>query len=226
MAESVERRARAAKQLNRHEHRTDGAAIAASLASGLDYLRDSLYLRMHRDVEKAMGVDSLWMPISEMKTEHDTKTEIDLYQIVESAAAVAEGGYLAVGDDWYLHWLCRFRLGSLLPDESHMARLADYSAQTSDQRRLAFSDVLGEVLPESRRAPLILFRLMPLCVKIATALAFGANSAARAARHRQTEDLPAIAYCSQCHGDVMENGEHCRACGNPLWKFDWLTATD
>ena len=62
--------------------------------------------------------------------------------------------------------------------------------------------------------------------EIATALAFGDHARARDARKRQTADLPAIRYCSQCRGDVLENGEQCRGCGNPLWKFEWLTATD
>ena len=225
-AESVERHASAVKEFNRREHRSDGAVVAGSLASGLDRLRESLYLRAHRDVERAVGVDSLWMPISEVRTERQTRLEIGLYQIVESAAVARDCNYVAAQDEWYLQWLSRLRLGDAQADVGNAARLADYAAKTPHDRRLAFSDVLGEVLPESRRAPLVLFRLMPLCVEIATALAFGDHARARDARKRQTADLPAIRYCNQCRGEVLENGEQCRGCGNPLWKFEWLTATD
>ena len=36
--------------------------------------------------------------------------------------------------------------------------------------------------------------------------------------------LSIIRDCAECHGSVLENGEQCRNCGNPLWKYDWLTA--
>jgi len=225
-AESVERHASAVKEFNKHQHYGDAATVVGSLSSGLDRLRDSFYLRIHRDVERALGVDSMWMPLSEVRAERQTKLEIDLYQIAESAATVRDGDYLTDPDDWYLPWLGRLRLGDAHADVGNAARLSDYARKTTRDRRLAFSDVLGAVLQESRRAPLVLFRLMPSCVEIATALAFGDHARARDARKRQTTDLPAIRYCNQCHGDVLENGEQCRGCGNPLWKFEWLTATD
>lgn len=225
-AESVERHASAVREFNEHEHRIDGATVAGSLCSGLDRLRDSFYLRIHRDVERALGVDSMWMPLSEVRAERQTTLEIDLYQIAESAATVQNCDYVSARDEWYLSWLSRLRLGDAHADVGNAARLSDYADKTPHDRRLAFSDVLGKVLRESRRAPLILFRLMPSCVEIATALAFGDHARAREARKRQIADLPAIRYCNQCHGDVLENGEQCRGCGNPLWKYDWLTATD
>jgi hypothetical protein len=225
-ADSAERHASAVKEFNEHERRSDGTTVAGSLASGLDRLRESFYLRVHHDVERALGVDSMWMPLSELRAERQTKREIDIYQIAESAATVRDCHYLADPGEWYLPWLCRFRLGDAHTDVGNAARLADYAGKTLRDRRLAFSDVLGEVLRESRRAPLVLFRLMPSCVEIATALAFGDHARARDARKRQIADLPAIRYCNQCRGDVLENGEQCRGCGNPLWKYDWLTATD
>jgi hypothetical protein len=227
-AEPVERQAWAASEFNRHEGRSDGPTVAASLAGGLNYLRDALYARVHLDVEKKLGVDSMWMPVSEVRAERETKLEIELYQIVESAATVHKHAYVAGSedDDWYLGWLSRLRLGEARAEAECVARIDGYAAKTSDRRRLAFSDVLGDVLPESRRAPLVLFRLMPLCVELVTALAFGDQARAWDARNRQTADLPAIRYCDQCHGEVLENGEHCPGCGNPLWTFDWLTAAD
>ena len=55
----------AAEQLNRHERRQDGEAVVASLSEGLTILRNSLYLRVHHDVEKIVGKDSMLMPLSE-----------------------------------------------------------------------------------------------------------------------------------------------------------------
>jgi len=209
-------------EANRH----DGEHVSGSLNGGLAILRDSLYGRVHRDVEIELGKDTMIMPVSEMKTEASTKTEIDLYQIAESAAAVGEHGYVRTDARWYLQWLTRLRLGEAATEANTAARLDDYMSRTPDDRRLAFTDVLATVLAESTRAPLVLFRLFPLSVEIATALAFGDHAAAQDARNRQTFLLPEIGYCNECHGKVLENGEQCPGCGNPLWKYEWLTAAD
>ena len=74
--------------------------------------------------------------------------------------------------------------------------------------------------------PLVLFQLLPLAVRIVTALAFGDHACARDARNSQVAHLPSIRYCRQCRGEVLENGEQCEQCGNPLWEYKWLTAAD
>ena len=224
--ESVRRHARAANEFNRHEHRGDGAHVAGSLAGGLDVLRDSLHFRVHLDVQKVVGVDSMFLPASKIDAQRRARTEIELYQMAESAATVGECGYVSTADDWYLSWLARLRLGDAHDAPEHVERLEDYLGKTSDQRRLAFTDVLADVLPDSRRAPLVLFRLLPPAVRIVTALAFGDHVRAREARSSQATHLPAIDYCRRCRGEVLENGERCEQCGNPLWEFKWLTATD
>ncbi|MHC4403671.1 MAG: hypothetical protein ACYTG0_28780 [Planctomycetota bacterium] len=223
---SVERHAEAAKEFNRHESRDDGATVAGSLSGGLRVLGDSFYQRVQRDVEKTFGRDSMLMPLSEAKSETLTKTQIEIYEIAESAAAAREHGYVKGRDDWYVRWLTRLRLGDIEADVSAVRRRDDYLAQTPDERRLAFTDVLERVLPESRRAPLVLFRLVPLAVRIVTSLAFGDHPRAWNARDSQKAYLAAIGYCGRCQGKVLENGEQCPGCGNPMWKYDWLTATD
>lgn len=220
------RRVEAGEQLNRHENRRDGTRVVGSLADGLTILRDLLYFRLHEDVERIVGRDSMLMPISEKKSEKVTKVEIELYQIAESTVAAGECGYASTDDDWYLQWLARFRLGKMQSDAKLAERLADYLSKTPDDRRLAFTDVLARALPESRRAPLVLFRLLPLCVRITTALAFGDRTIASQLRDHQVDHLSAIRDCSECGGGLLENGRRCRKCGNPLWKFDWLTAAD
>ena len=72
----------------------------------------------------------------------------------------------------------------------------------------------------------MLFRLAPSSVEIATALAFGKTADAGHWRKQQMEYLPAIGDCHECRGRVLDNGEQCRVCGNPVWKFEWLTAAD
>ena len=86
-------------------------------------------------------------------------------------------------------------------------------------------DILLDLLPESGRAPLVLFSLVPLSVHLVTALAFGDRRRGEALRKQQQDLLPALADCRDCHGAVLANGKLCSTCGNPLWKFEWLTST-
>ena len=223
---SAERHEKAVREFNQHEHRKDGSKVVDSLWAGLTLMSDSLYVRVHSDVEKLVGKDSMLMPISEIKSETQARTEIELYQVAESAAAVQEHGYVGADDDWYPNWLLELRLDEWLRRAAEPDRLAGYLAQSADDRRLAFTDVLARVLPESREAPLVLFRLAPLSVRIVTSLAFGDHARALEARQSQKAILPAIGDCQQCNARMLDNGEKCDACGNPLWNFDWLTAID
>lgn len=221
-----DRLAEAIEQFNEHEGSSDGPRVARSLCAGLGLLRDLFYDRMHFDVEKNVGMDSMLVPVSEMRTQKATKAEIEVFQVVESALAVREYEYTMSAGDWYLQWLGPLRLGESFSDPKTTARIAEYQSKTSDDRRLALSDVLLKVLPESRRAPLVLFRLVPLAVHVATVLAFGDQRRASELRGRQVACLPAITDCHKCRGAVMDNEEMCEVCGNPLWRFEWLNVTD
>jgi hypothetical protein len=214
----------AVEEFNKHQHRGDGARVAGSLAGGLTLLRDLLYVRLHDDVERRVGMDSMLSPVSLEKTARTTKAEIDLFQTAVSSLTVRQQKYL--DDDWYLGWLTRFRLGRLADDPRAAKRLSLYMAATPDRRRLLFTDVMASVLAESRRAPLVLFRLFPHAVQVATGLAFDDHVLCDAAREQQVHLLPAIRDCHHCRGKLLDNGEECRLCGNPLWKFEWLTAAD
>jgi hypothetical protein len=105
-------------------------------------------------------------------------------------------------------------------------RIAYYVSKPATEQRLAFSNILSVAMPEATRAPLILLRLLPPAVQIATALAFGKSEDALVWRHEQVEIMPSIVDCHRCHGKLLENGEQCTMCGNPLWTFEWLTALD
>jgi hypothetical protein len=221
---SMDRLAEAAEQFNRSEGRKDGAAIAERLANGLTILRESLYLRVHEDVERQIGVDSMLSPVSELKTEHQVITEVETCQAVESTIAARDAGYVKRAEEWYLPWLLWFRLGDRGRTPEVVERGKLYLSKSADDRRLAFWDALSHILPESRRAPAVLFQLIPLSVRLLTASAFGDHGNAAAVRKQQMAILPAIGDCRECRGKVLECAEQCRACGNPLWKYEWLTA--
>jgi hypothetical protein len=222
--ERVRVRAEAAAEIDHHEGRTDGERIAQGLGDGLKLVRDLLFSRMHGDVEQVFGVDSMLAPIALARTEDAAKTEIDLYQTAEVVAHAREQRYLASEGDWCLRWLGRLRLGAAVDSPELSQRLSRYASKGADDRRRAFSVALERTLPEARRAPLILYRLLPLAVAIVADMAFGNHAGAAELRKRQIALLPGIRDCHDCRGALLDIGEKCHQCGNPLWKHDWLTA--
>ena len=222
--ERNQRRLEAAIELDKHEQREDGSRVVSTLFDGLAVLGDLFFTRVHADVERTFGMDSMLLPVSAMKAEMQTRLEIDLYQVAESAVEVRERGYIRADEDWYGNWLAQVRLGEAAANPASVQRLTDYIAKSPDDRRLAFSKWLERTLPEARRAPLIIYRLLPLAVSVVTALAFQDQARATDARRGQVAILPGIADCHQCRGNLLEIGEKCPECGNPFWKFDWLTA--
>ena len=217
--------AAAARALNEHEDRVDGAHLAASLSGGLALLSDLLFTRVHLDVEANFGLDSMIMPLSPVESERRTKAEIELFQVAVCAAHAAGRRYVRDAD-WFAQWLAQLRLGDAADDATGAAKLATYRSLESGPRRLAFERALTRAMPESARAPLVLYRLFPLAVRIATSTAFGDHTAATELRGRQSVLLPAISACRQCGGDALDNGSKCDVCGNPLWTYERLTATD
>jgi hypothetical protein len=223
--DEMNRRAGIVDDFERHEKRPDGQRLVTSLDSGLSILRDLFYGRMHFDVETMVGTDSMLMPLSEPKTQRATKIQIEIFQIVESVVLAEERRYVRDGQ-WYSDWLARFRLGEMAVKEKIVNEIATFRGMRPDGRRLAFMDVLMRVLPESRKAPLVLFQLVPLAIRIATAVAFQDVATAAEIRRQQKAILPAIADCPACRGDVLDNGELCDVCSNPMWAYKWLTAAD
>jgi hypothetical protein len=69
-----------------------------------------------------------------------------------------------------------------------------------------------------------MFRLLPLAILIVTSIAFGDHPLAEETRKRQVTWLSSIADCHACHGRLMDVAEECPQCGNPIWKYNWLTA--
>lgn len=219
----LQRRAEAATAFDEQQNRSDGAQIAGSLADGLNLLCDLFYTRIHVDVEDAFGMDSMLIPVSPVKTELNTKREINLYQIVESAQEARTRGYVAGDDAWYVNWLAQLLMDAA-DDPAIQSRFDQYLDKSHQDRRRTFAVVMQRAMPEASRAPLIVYRLLPLAIAGITAVAFGDHPAALELRKRQAALLPGIADCQHCRGNVLENGDRCAECGNPLWKFEWLTA--
>ncbi len=220
----MQRRTAAAAQFNERLSRGDGEHVAGSLFDGLGLLADLFLTRVHVDVQRNFGTDSMLMPSSLVKMEEKAKDEIELFQIAEAAALTRDCQYVAGQDEWFAFWLAELRLGEQASAAASGHRLAQYSARSFEDRRRVFSTTLERALPEASRAPLVIYRLLPLAVRSATALAFGDHARAQEARKRQLLVLPGIGDCSACHGIVLDNGERCAQCGNPIWKYDWLTA--
>lgn len=217
---------KAAEELNQHENRKDGTHVAGCLSSGLAILRDLLHRRLYEDVERFVGKDSMLLPVSAMKAQRQLLDEIEGYQIAESVEAARKHRYVSQPDDWYLPWLARLRGGEKGRDARFAEQARTYLAPSADDRRLAFVRAIDRIFPESTRAPLIVFRLLPLAIHLATACAFNDRASTSDLRRQQVSLLPAIADCHECHGRLLECVEQCRTCGNPLWKYEWLTAAD
>ena len=219
----VVRQAEAAEQFEAHEPGRDGERIAHSLTHGLNSLRNLVFARVHDDVEQLLGADSMIVPVSQAKADAQTKAEIELYQVAEAAAIAHERNYVKLdADGWFSQWLGRLRLGHLMDQPTVRNRLAEYAGETIRQRELRFTNHLVKSLREANRAPLVLYRLYPYSIGIVTAIAFGDHFGATEMRHRQRGILPSIEYCRQCTGRVLDNGERCQECGNPVWNYKWL----
>lgn len=224
--EAVARRSRAAAMLENAIEQGDASQIVSSLADGLTTLRKLLYQRVHHDVEEIYGQDSMLVPLSEEKCEHRVKSEIEVYQIAVCSEEAHERRYITRDMVWLAQWLARLRLGENYAGTRYDEQLTAYLELEREKRRQTFVSVLQRTLPETSKAPLVLYRLFPLAVRIVTAVAFGDATTAGRWRRQQTSWLPAIADCHDCHGQILDTSEICPQCGNPVWQYKWLTVAD
>ena len=223
-ATQTDRRAMAAEEFNQHEQRNDGAAVVNSLGDGFKLLSQAMFTRIHTDVVNKIGMDSMLAPISILKSEDEAKDEIDIYQIFESDLHVRRHHYVNTDGEWCLAWLGRLRLDDPVKSKNVSGRIAYYLKHPSEERGKAFATVLERAFPEATKAPLILYRLLPLAVRVVSSIAFVDHATAEDARRKQNTLLPVIRDCGDCHGELLDNGDQCSRCGNPLWFYDWLTA--
>ena len=205
----------------------DAAHVVASLSDGLDLLVDLFFNRVDRDVEQHFSMDSMLIPPStagEIQASMRAHRLVDVYVGVVAAEEARYRNYVD-DDQWFRHWL--YGLRSDTPaDESMEKRAARYRELPEDERRLNFASSLERRLPNATKAPLVLYRLFPMAIRMVVAIAFGDNLRAGELRNQQAALLPIIADCHQCHGRPLDNGERCSTCSNPMWAYDWLTAAD
>lgn len=219
----TERRKRAVAELQAKAPQIDSSVVVHSIMVGLTHLRNLLVARAHDDVEQHYGSDSLLgTSLTEIERRAQrAKAEVEAYSCVVIHDQVSRGGYLENADEWFLDWIFRLRLGSGYKPVFDK-RVSYYHTQDIEERRLRFMSVLQRSIPESARAPLVLFRLYPRSVRIVAAVAFGDLLGARKIRSEQISLLPAISDCHECHGRLLDFDETCRCCGNPLWNYTWL----
>ena len=222
LKQCLERRTAAAAQLAKQEPGLPTEQLTQSLVDGLNTLRSALFQRIHHDVEENFGHDSMLVPVSIEESERLAHNEIESFQVSVAALAAKSREYVQCDRAWFVSWLARLRMGDAIDDNKWRRRVRHYIAMDDDELRLSFSRNLESVFPEARLAPLILYRLFPLAVRIVTAVAFGNHLEAAELRNRQTFWLPAIADCHECHGRPLDNGDQCAVCGNPVWTHTWL----
>ena len=220
-----DRHARSAANFDQATSSQQGLSIVESLSVGLNTVRDQMFQRIHHDVETYFGMDSMSIPLAPDKSEYNARAEIDIWQILEVADFAREAGYVQ-DVVWMRAWLGELRLGGSYRNGPVERRVKEYLDLDDDDRRRHFGSSLERVYPEARRSPLVLYQLMPLAVRIVVAVAFGATETASKQRDRQVFFLPGILDCRSCHGAVLDNGECCVDCGNPVWNYKWLLSDE
>lgn len=220
-----ERIAEAAATLDAHMPGGRGLQVTQQLATGLGGLADAMFTRIHADVEREFGVDSMLVPLSALKSEQLARREIGAYEAVESAMHASERGYISCDPEWFTHWLADVLLAPAHETPDVTTALLHYLSMPSlVERRRQFSNRLETALAEARRVPLVAYHLLPLAIRLATSLAFGDQQAAYDLRRRQMAALSSIEACPACRGQVLEIGDTCADCGNPFWNYQYLTA--
>lgn len=215
------RHTRAASLLDQALGIRNGIEIVESLSVGLNTIRDLMFQRIHLDVERYFGMDSMNIPLSLDRSEYNAKAEIDIWQIVEAADFAKAAGF-SNDENWMRNWLGELRLGGSFGNGPVGQRVTEYVELNDDERRRHFASSLEKVYPEARKSPLVLYQLMPHAVRIVVAVAFGATGLATQERDHQSGLLPGITDCRSCHGTVLDNGETCVDCDNPVWNYKWL----
>ncbi len=227
MATSTTRSQRAAAELAAHAHVFRPEDVVDRLQAGLTLLRDELAGRLHIDVEREFGVDSMVAPLSlshEFSQLRLAGEATDAYASVVAADEILARGYVDAAEGWLVDWLVELRFGDRAPT-ARQEHAEPYRALADKARRLRFVALVHKAVPESMRTPPVLFLLFPLGVRIVAAMAFGDEARAQQLRAEQVSLLSAIPECHECRGRVLANDERCRCCGNPVWTFAFLRAT-
>ena len=219
------RHSRAAGLLNQATGLQTSDRIVESLSVGMNTVRDLIFQRIHHDVERHFGMDSMRIPLSLDQSEYNAKAEIDIWQIVEAGDFAVKAGFVS-DPAWMRSWLGELRLGGSFTNGPVQQRTTEYLERDENAQHMHFASTLEKVYPEACKSPLVLFQLMPHAVRIVVAVAFGATEEATRQRDHQAFLLPGVRDCQSCQGVVLDNGETCVDCDNPVWNYKWLLAAE
>src|SRR5262249_29219749 len=156
--------------------------------------RKLLLTRLHNDVEAQFGIDTIRAPSTSNEARREighAASEIETYSAVVVLAEAAHSGYAKADFPWFCGWLTRLCWGEHA-DPAILERLHAYDQLTDGERRRMFASLVEQALPEATSAPLVIYRLYPRAVRIATALAFGDRLRASDVRSEQIAYLPVI----------------------------------
>ena len=140
-------RAEAVAEFNERLSRSDGESVASVL-----------HEELARD--QAVWLDDQVLPLfagslgpKQAAPESRWQVEVSIFQAVEAANIVREGGYVAEDQaNWFADWMLRLTLGPAAGG-SRQAGLACYWRQDLGKRVNAFSSALSALLPEPACAP-------------------------------------------------------------------------
>ncbi|MCO6043569.1 hypothetical protein NG895_06585 [Aeoliella sp. ICT_H6.2] len=224
MLSIIQRREQVAQELSQRCPEIQAEVVVDQLDQGLAQLGDALIERIHVDLERETGMDSMLAPLSvdqERRQVRKAQTEADAYACVLIEEEGMRMSCLRQPNDWLLEWAFRLRFGERAAYIQERRRPL-YHSLRSRERRGRFASLVYHALPECKRAPAVLFRLYSRAARIVTVLAFGDQDRANALRREQCELLAAINDCRECNGRLLPPGQHCAACGNPLWNYRYL----
>ena len=169
------RREQAQAEFQQRVGSAHSADLVRSLWAGLTTLRKLLLTRLHNDVEAYYGIDSILAPMTASETQREmchAADEIEIYSLTVVLAEAAHSRYAHDDADWFREWLLRLRWGdemnAMVAERMHL-----YDQYGDNDRRHMFASFVEQALPEATKAPLVIYRLYPRSVRVATALAFG-----------------------------------------------------
>ncbi len=189
MLSVCERREQAVAEFEHHRIGPDAKHAVQALDAGIAHLRDAYAERVHEDLEEEFGQDSMLAPPSlarEAQQILEARREIEAYSCFLVANEITRHCYLDNAGDWILDWVLHLRFGD--NREFAAQRAAVYRSMTPRERHVLFISLLKQALPESKKAPGVLFHLFNRGVKIVAAIAFGKTDRAQAAAETAVRD--------------------------------------
>ena len=200
------------EEVKAHAPHVHPAVAIDRLSIGLKHARKLMLQRIFHDVQQRCATDSMLASTSledEQRKVRRTSFEIDIYSTIIACDEIVRGGHVQQTESWVCQQLFQLRLNDKnIP--AALERIEYYRSESVGNRRLKFVKLLQQVMPESRKSPLVLFRLFPRAVRIVAAVAFGDPLRAQELRAQQGKLLPAVGDCRVPAQEVCPGPRRCR----------------